>query len=65
MSNEQWLIKNSTKEEIEEHYLYMEAEKRMKNNKNDECTTQAELMAELGITQEELDSIDDDEIDID
>lgn len=43
-------------EEIEDYHLYMEADKRMKNTKNDKCTSQEDLMVELGITQEDLDS---------
>ena len=45
-------------EEIEDYHLYMEAEKRMKNTKNDKVTSQEDLMTELGITQEDLDSVE-------
>lgn len=45
-------------EEIEDYHLYMEAEKRMKNTKNKKCTSQEDLMVELGITQEDLESVE-------
>jgi prevent-host-death family protein len=44
-------------EEIEDYHLYMEAEKRMSNTKNNKCTSQKDLMDELGISQEDLDSV--------
>ena len=43
-------------EEIEDYHLYVEAEKRIKNTKNNKYTSQEDLMVELGITQEDLDS---------
>lgn len=45
-------------EEIEDYHLYVEAEKRIKNTKNNKYTSQEDLMVELGITQEDLESIE-------
>lgn len=45
-------------EEIEDYHLYMEAEKRMKNEKNEECISQEDLMNELEITHEDLEALE-------
>ena len=45
-------------EEIEDYHLYVEAEKRIKNTKNNKYTSQEDLMVELGITQEDLESVE-------
>lgn len=49
---------NELLEEIENYHLYMEAEKRMKNTRNDKCISQEDLMVELGITEEDLSTVD-------
>jgi len=43
---------------LSDHLLLQEAEKRMADVKDDELLTQDEMMAELGISKEDLDEID-------
>ncbi|MBC2436904.1 DnaA N-terminal domain-containing protein [Clostridium saccharobutylicum] len=50
-------------EEIENFHLYLEAEKREREDTG-KCISQDELMNKLGITQEDLDNIEDVEIEL-
>ena len=43
---------------LSDHILLQEAEKRMASTDSSELLTQDEMMAELGVTQEDLDDID-------
>jgi antitoxin StbD len=49
-------------EMLEDFILYMEAEKRLASTDPDKMVSQEDLMDEFGITQAELDAIDDVEI---
>lgn len=49
-------------EEIEDLKLCMETERRIKNGAENDCISQEEIRKEFGITQEDLDAIEDVEI---
>ena len=48
----------SLMEMLSDYILYTEAETRMANNNDSENLSMADMMKELGITQEELDGVD-------
>ena len=48
-------IRNEILDNESDYQLYIEADKRIKNDK---CTSQEDLMFELGITQEDLKSVE-------
>jgi predicted DNA-binding protein len=50
-------------EALEDYKLYIEAEKRMKNATEQDFISEEDVMNKFGITQKDLDSIDDVELD--